>query len=93
MNELYLNQTPLGAALTCGNNNFGDARIVRMLLGAKADPMKETKMCHSPFFHAPMTNHNDLAKKYSNKRCQLILEAHESQRMIDISVTGKKVNL
>ena len=73
VDESYLQQTPLGAALTCGKNNSGDARLVRRLLKAKADISKKTIMCHSPFFHAPLTKHNDLANKYSNKKCQAVL--------------------
>ena len=73
VNESYLHQTPLGAALTCGKNNLGDVRLVRRLLVAKADISKKTLMYHSPFFHAPMTKHIDLANKYSSKKCQAVL--------------------
>ena len=50
VNEDYLGQTPLAAALTCGKRQSGDSRLVHMLLSAKADIMKETIMSHSPFF-------------------------------------------
>jgi len=73
VNESYLQQTPLGAALTCGKNNSGDVRLVRRLLLAKADISKNTIMYHSPFFHAPMTKPIDLANKYSSKKCQAVL--------------------
>ena len=73
VNEHYLEQTPLGAALTCGKTKSGDARLVAMLLSAKADLMKKTLMSHSPYFVAPMASHIDLARKYSNKRCQQLL--------------------
>jgi len=73
VNESYLQQTPLGAALTCGKSNSGDVRLVRRLLSAEADISKKTKMFHSPFFHAPMTQHVDLANKYSSKKCQAVL--------------------
>ena len=81
VNEHYLDQTPLGAALTCGKRKSGDARLVKILLAANADITKMTKMSHSPFFNAPMTNHIDLAKKYSNKRCQLLLNGYEHKIM------------
>ena len=73
VNEEYLGQTPLAATLTCGKRKSGDVRLVQMLLSAKADIMKETIMSHSPFFNAPITNHFNLAKNYSNKKCQLLL--------------------
>ena len=75
VNEYYLEQTPLGAALTCGKSNSGDVRLVAKLLAAKADITKETLMSHSPFFKAPMAKHIDLAHKYSNKKCQALLRA------------------
>ena len=77
VNEYYLEQTPLGAALTCGNNKSGDVRLVRTLLSAKADIMKRTKMCYHPHFHGMMTNHKDLARKYSNKRCNALLNTED----------------
>ena len=51
VNETYLGQTPLGAALTCGKGKLGDVRLVRRLLEAKADMMKKTMMCNSPFLN------------------------------------------
>ena len=42
VNEYYLEQTPLGAALTCGKTNSGDVRLVARLLAAKADITKKT---------------------------------------------------
>ena len=75
VNEYYLEQTPLGAALTCGKSNSGDARLVARLLSAKADITKKTKMCHSPFFRAPMAQPIDVANKYSNKKCRALLRA------------------
>jgi len=76
VNEYYLEQTPLGAALTCGKKNSGDVRLVARLLSAKADMTKKTLMSRSPFFHAPLTRHIDLASKYSNKKCQALLKAN-----------------
>ena len=75
VNEYYLEQTPLGAALTCGKTNSGDVRLVARLLAAKADITKKTLMSRSPFFKASMTQHIDLATKYSNKKCQTLLKA------------------
>ena len=80
VNEYYLEQTPLGAALTCGKTNSGDVRLVARLLAAKADITKKTLMSRSPFFHAPMTQPIDLATKYSNKKCQTLLKAKSNQR-------------
>ena len=77
VNEYYLDQTPLGAALTCGKNKSGDSRLVRTLLLAEADLMKRTKMCNHPFFQGIMTNHKDLARKYSNKRCKALLKTED----------------
>ena len=80
VNEYYLHQTPLGAALTCGKRNMGDVRLVRILLAAKADIMKETKMCHSPFFTGSLVQPTHLARKYSNKRCRALLKTVMKQR-------------
>ena len=75
VNEYYLDQTPLGAALTCGKKNSGDVRLVRRLLAAKADLMKKTKMSHSPFFKGRMVLHTHVAREYSSKRCRAVLKA------------------
>ena len=83
MNEYYLDQTPLGAALTCGKNNSGDVRLVHRLLSAKADILKETKMSHSPFFHGSMTQHIEVARKYSNKRCNVLVKSVKSRNCFD----------
>ena len=80
VNEYYLQQTPLGAALTCGKRNMGDVRLVRILLSAKADIMKETKTCHSPFFKGSMVQPTHLARKYSNNRCRALLKTVMEQR-------------
>ena len=93
VNEHYLEQTPLGAALTCGKRKSGDARLVAMLLAAKADLMKKTLMSHSPFFHAPVASHFDLARKYSNKRCQLLLQPDDKKRVTDESGRRKSSNI
>ena len=77
VNETYLGQTPLGAALTCGKSKLGDVRLVRRLLEAKADMMKKTIMCDSPFLKAPKGYHMDLATTYSNKKCQALLKTQE----------------
>ena len=69
VNEYHREQTPLGAALTCGKMNSGDVRLVNTLLAAKADPMKKTKMCYSHSCQGIMVDHIDLARKYSNQRC------------------------
>ena len=75
VNEYYVDQTPLGAALVCGKKKSGDVRLIRRLLVAKADLMKKTKMCHSPFFNGSMVLHTHLAREYSSKRCQKLLKA------------------
>ena len=79
VNECYLEQTALGAALTCGKNNSGDVRLVRSLLVAKADMMKETKMCNNPYFYGKMTTHIKLARRYSNKRCITLLTTQSNR--------------
>jgi len=79
VNEYFLDQTPLGAALTCGKSKSGDVRLVRTLLSAKAHIMKETKMCDSPFFKGNMVHHSDLAKKYSNVRCRALIYSKNEQ--------------
>ena len=48
VNEYFLEQTPLGAALTCGKMKTGDVRLVKTLLAAKADTTMKTKMCYLP---------------------------------------------
>ena len=75
VNEYYLHQTPLGAALTCGKTKSGDVRLVRMLLSAKADIKRETKMCKSPFSVGSMGHHRYLAREYSNQRCRKLLKS------------------
>ena len=69
VNEYHREQTPLGAALTCGKLKSGDVRLVNTLLAAKADPMKKTKMCYSHSCQGIMVDHIDLARKYSNQHC------------------------
>ena len=83
VNEDYLGQTPLGAALTCGKSKSGDVRLVRILLSAKADVMKKTTMSDSPWFNVSMGTHTDLATKYSNRRCLALLNAAEVQTKSD----------
>ena len=78
VNECYLEQTPLGAALTCGKNKSGDVRIVRSLLLAKADVMKKTKMCYHPYFRGSKTSHIELARNYSNERCRTLLNTESN---------------
>merc|ERR1719427_133901 len=78
VNESYLGQTPLGAALTCGTTNSGDVRLVGTLLAAKADIQKKTTMSYWPFSTAPCTYHIDLAAKYSNKKCQALLKEKDT---------------
>ena len=75
VNEYYLHQTPLGAALTCGKTKSGDVRLVRILLSAKADIKRETKMCKSPFSVGSMGHHRYLAREYSNQRCRKLLKS------------------
>ena len=87
VNEYFLDQTPLGAALTCGKRKSGDVRLVRTLLSAKADIMKKTKMSNSPFLGGSMVHHSDLAKKYSNVRCRALLNSKEEQTKTDHFVT------
>ena len=73
VNEYYLEQTPLGAALTCGKMKTGDVRLVNTLLAAKADTTMKTKMCYLPWFQGIMVDHIGLAEKYSSQRCRASL--------------------
>ena len=74
LNEYYLNVTPLGASLTCGKNKSGDARLVKLLLTAKADVLKLTKMCSLHYTNGNLTNVVNLARKYSNRKCVRLIE-------------------
>ena len=83
VNEYYINQTPLGAALTCGPSRSGDVRLVRILLAAEADVQKTTKMRNSPFKRGSMVHPIILAKKYSNAKCQGLVKTVEEQNKSD----------
>ena len=74
LNERYIQFTPLGASLTCGNSKSGDARLVKRLLDAKADVLGITKMCSSPYHQGKLTKVVDVARRYSNSRCVALIE-------------------
>jgi len=75
LNESYLNQTPLGASLTCRKTKSGDARLVKLLLDANADVLKPSKLSHSAFGRGELTELVGIARAYSNAKCVLLIEA------------------
>lgn len=75
LNEYYLNQTPLGASLTCGKTKSGDARLVKLLLNANADVWKSSKLCYSTYGRGELTELVKVAKAFSNRRCVALFEA------------------
>ena len=74
VNEDYLNVTPLGASLTCGKSKSGDARLVKLLLDAKADVLGLTQMSLSPYHRGKLATVVDVASTYSNNRCTALIE-------------------
>ena len=82
LNEKYLNVTPLGASLTCGKTKTGDARLVKLLLNAKADVLGLTKMCSSPYAGGKLSKVFNVARTYSNSKCTALIEvAYSSASM------------
>ena len=75
VNEYYLNQTPLGASLTCGKTESGDARLVKCLLKANADVLQSSKMSFWTYGRGELTDLVKVAKAYSNRRCVAVIEA------------------
>ena len=81
VNEYYLGGTPLRAALTCGNRNSGDVRIVRNLLAAGANVKSTTVGGIEMFAPGSTTTHSKLAMKYSNSKCcQAVTLAYEQAK-------------
>ena len=75
INEYYLDQTPLGASVTCGKTSSGDARLVKRLLDASADVLKSTKLCSWTYARGELRDLVTVAKAYSNRRCIARVEA------------------
>ena len=75
LDEYYMEKTPLGAALTCGKTNTGDARLVKQLFNAKADILKPSKLCVTTFGDGKLTDLLTVAKAYSNSKCLKLLKA------------------
>lgn len=82
VNENYLNVTPLGAALTCGKTKSGDARLVKLLLEAKADVLSLTKLCSSPYHGGKLTSLLNVASTYSNSKCAALLKVEYSSATV-----------
>ena len=81
VNEYYFGGTPLRAALTCGNRNSGDVRIVRKLLAAGANVKSTTVGGKEMFAPGSITTHSKLAMKYSNSKCcQAVTLAYEQAK-------------
>ena len=74
LNEDYFNVTPLGACLTCRKNKSGDVRIVRLLLDAKADVLRLSKMCTSPYDEGELTTMLNVARAHSNSMCTALIQ-------------------
>ena len=74
LNEDYFNVTPLGTSLTCGKTNSGDARLVKLLLQAKADVLRLTKMCMSPYDDGELTTMLNVARTHSNSTCTALIQ-------------------
>ena len=75
LNESYLNQTPLGASLTCGKSKSGDVRLVKLLLEANADVLKPSKHCLTAYGRGEMTDLVRVVKASSNTKCVAVMEA------------------
>ena len=74
LDEYYMDITPLGAALTCGKTNSGDARLVKRLLNANADVLKPSKLSCTTFGCGELTDLLTVAKTYSNRKCVALVE-------------------
>ena len=86
LNEYYMDQTPLGASLTCGKRKSGDARLVKRLLNAKADVLQPSKLCLLTYGRGQLTDLLKIAKAFSNNRCvTLIQAAYNAAKMHRIS--------
>jgi ankyrin repeat protein len=83
VNEKYFDVTPLGASLTCGKSGSGDARVVKLVLDAKADVLALTKMCSSHYDEGKLTNVLELARTYSSSKCAALIEAAYSSARLE----------